>query len=55
MIFEIGEKVQIIPMYLPGRIVAILTNEYGTKYDTRYFWEGKVEAAYFYAEELNKK
>ena len=47
-----GTKVIIKNLNAYGRIVAIVISEYGTRYEVRYFWEGRPEQAFFFEDEL---
>lgn len=47
-----GSNVTIKNLGIYGRIVAIVISEYGTRYEVRYFWEGRPEQAFFFDDEL---
>ena len=52
--FECGDKVTIIELKRPGRIIALYYGENGWQYSVRYFDEGKALTVYFYYDELVK-
>lgn len=47
-----GDKVIITQLNAKGRIVAIIISEYGTRYEVRYFWEGRPLQEFFFEDEL---
>lgn len=47
-----GTNVIIKSLGAYGRIVAIVISEYGTRYEVRYFWEGRPDQAFFFDDEL---
>ena len=49
---KLGDKVKVSQLSAIGRIVAIVISEYGTRYEVRYFWEGRPEQTFFFEDEL---
>lgn len=49
---KFGDTVKISQLNAIGRIVAIVISEYGTRYEVRYFWEGRPEQTFFFEDEL---
>jgi len=52
---KIGDKVNIIPLEVTGRVKAILQDKEGTMYQVRYFYDATAKEVYFYEDELNTK
>jgi len=52
---KVGDKVNIIPLEVTGRIKAIYQDRDGVQYVVRYFYEGTAKEVYFYPDELNNK
>lgn len=50
--YEIGERVQIVPLERNGRVMTIWLTRHGIQYEVRYFDNAKTESVYFYADEL---
>jgi hypothetical protein len=50
--FNLLDKVSITPLERNGKVVSIWITEHGIKYEVRYFDNAKVEAVYFYEDEL---
>lgn len=50
--YEIGERVQIIPLERTGRVMTIWFTKHGVQYEVRYFDNAKTESVYFYEDEL---
>ena len=50
--YEIDDKVHIIPLNRPGRVVTIWITRHGIQYEVRFFDNAKMESVYFYADEL---
>ncbi len=53
--YRIGEKVFIISLERPGRVVEISIDIVGTMYKVRYFDHAVVNAVFFFKDELEKK
>ena len=49
---KLGDKVKVPQLGAIGRIMAIVISEYGTRYEVRYFWEGRPEQTLFFEDEL---
>ena len=50
-----GDTVIIKPLNANGRIVAVVISEYGTRYEVRYFWDGRAEQQFFFEDELEEE
>ena len=49
---KLGDTVNVLQLGAVGRIVAIVISEYGTRYEVRYFWDGRPEQTFFFEDEL---
>jgi uncharacterized protein YodC (DUF2158 family) len=50
--YQIGDKVQIVPLERIGRVLSVWFTKTGVQYEVRYFDNAKVELVYFYEDEL---
>jgi len=54
IVFDLHDKVEITPLNLEGRVIAIYISEDGVQYHVRYFDNAEARTVYFYADELAK-
>lgn len=52
--YSIGDKVKVVELNCIGKITSLWTCTQGNEYEVRYFYNGKAESVYFYANELSK-
>jgi len=52
--FKLHDKVRIIELERPGRIISIWETDKGTRYEVRYFYDGVAKEVYFYSDELEE-
>ena len=52
--FNIHDKVQILPLQVVGRVIALYLCEDGKQYRVRYFDHAEARTEYFFEEELKK-
>ncbi len=55
MKFQYKDKVKIIPLDLPGVIIATFTNEYGMQFKVRYFFNSEPKNQDFFEWELKER
>lgn len=51
-IFALHDRVEIIPIQVTGRVIALYLCEDGTQYRVRYFDNAEARMGYFYADEI---
>jgi len=50
--FNLDDKVTILALNTPGRVVSIWVAQNSIQYEVRYFYAGKADKIYFYPDEL---
>ena len=52
--FTVGDRVKIVELNRPGRVLGVYLCDTGLMFQVRYFDNGKAETVYFYPDELTE-